>query len=286
MEENSMTTEQKVISGKLVKKIQIKGKINALTGLHIGGTNLGLSIGGTDATIVRNPFNNEPYIPGSSLKGKMRSLLERVDGKLGPKLDNNVKTGPFHNIIDSDIPKIFGTTPENIKKTYKKDKSGKFREEDYSSQPVTRLIVYDCPLEKECARKLAVEPNTDMPFTEVKTEVVIDRITSAATPRQLERVPAGAEFEMEMVLNIYSGDDAKAMVEKVLEGLCLVENDYLGGKGTRGSGKVKFCVEAPLKYKDKDSYEKAEDWKEWKSETGQTIEVPTQLSKTEYEKEI
>ena len=71
------------IKGQLVKKIKISGLITAKTGLHIGGSNIGMSIGGADATVVRNPLSNEPYIPGSSLKGKMRSLLEKAYGQFG-----------------------------------------------------------------------------------------------------------------------------------------------------------------------------------------------------------
>jgi CRISPR-associated protein Csm3 len=82
MEENKMSNQQ-ITNGKLIKKILIKGKIHALTGLHIGATNAGMSIGGVDAAVVRNPLTRQPYIPGSSLKGKMRSLLEKVEGKFG-----------------------------------------------------------------------------------------------------------------------------------------------------------------------------------------------------------
>lgn len=244
-------------NGQLVKKILIEGTITAKTGLHIGGSSVGMSIGGADATVVRNPITNEPYIPGSSLKGKMRSLLEKVEGKFGPPIGEHIQKGPLTQFVreengltkeDADrinlIVKIFGTMPEKIKGM---------------EEVPSRLIVRDCELERESAAKLANSKDTDMPYTEVKTEVVIDRITSAATPRQLERVPAGAVFNMRMILNVYKGDDEKPMLDKILEGLVLVQNDYLGGKGTRGSGEVEISI-SKLSYKDKSMYENKSDW--------------------------
>jgi len=258
--------------GKLVKKILIEGTITAKTGLHIGGSSVGMSIGGADATVVRNPLTNEPYIPGSSLKGKMRSLLEKVQGKFGPQQDRNIVNSPninFEKIEENDsdeikkwkndvnlIIKIFGTMPEKIKGT---------------DEVPSRLIVRDCELggivedgkiitrEEGGVKKLFESKNTDMPYTEVKTEVVIDRITSAATPRQLERVPAGAVFNMRMILNVYDGDEEKAMLDKIFEGLALVQNDYLGGKGTRGSGEVDIKV-TNVKFKKKKHYEEGTGW--------------------------
>ena len=115
-----------------------------------------------------------------------------------------------------------------------------------------RLIVRDSELIN--VKKLEESRNTDMPFTEVKTEVVIDRITSAATPRQFERVPAGAAFGLNLVCNIYKGDDKSNIINKIFEGLSLVQDDYLGGSGTRGYGQVEFKVES-LTYKDKSCYE-------------------------------
>jgi len=257
--------------GKLIKKILIEGTITAKTGLHIGGTNIGMSIGGADATVVRNPLTNEPYIPGSSLKGKMRSLLEKVEGQFGPPIGEHIKKGPLtefvqpgNGLIEDDakrinlIVKIFGTMPEKIK-----------GQEEVPS----RLIVRDCELTRESAKELENAKDTDMPFTEVKTEVVIDRITSAATPRQLERVPAGAVFNMRMILNVYDGDEETEMLNKIFEGLVLVQNDYLGGKGTRGSGEVDIKI-SRLKYKDKVAYESHNDWKDFNNNS---ITIPNEL---------
>jgi CRISPR-associated protein Csm3 len=259
------------MNGQLTKKILISGTITAKTGLHIGGNNVGLSIGGADATVVRNPLTNEPYIPGSSLKGKMRSLLEKVEGKFGSKgIGDQIKNPPFTDDPDHIICKIFGTMPEIMKATNKE-------------QPTSRLIVRDCNLVNK--DELEKSKDTDMPFTEVKTEVVIDRITSAATPRQLERVPAGAVFNMRMILNVYDGDNEKELLDKVFEGLALVQNDYLGGKGTRGSGEVDIKI-SQVQFKKKEQYESGSDWQTYEKyevkendnykEDGD-LEIPTEL---------
>ncbi|RMG34532.1 MAG: type III-A CRISPR-associated RAMP protein Csm3, partial [Methanobacteriota archaeon] len=84
---------------------------------------------------------------------------------------------------------------------------------------------------------------TDLPFTEIKTEVVIDRITSRAMPRQMERVPAGARFDFEMVLNVYDEDNEEELVDDLFSAMKLLQNDYLGAAGSRGSGQVRFLTD-------------------------------------------
>lgn len=220
---------------KMTKKIFISGKIIAKTGLHIGGSSLGLSIGNTENTVVRNPITNQPYVPGSSIRGKMRSLLERLEGKFTIMEGSDIKNGPLTDKPDDIICKVFGIPakePKNEKEETKEEKS----------QPPTRLIVRDGNLVN--VEELEKAQETDMPFTEVKTEVVIDRITSAAMPRQLERVPAGAIFDLDMVLNVWEDDPEKEMIDLLFKGLILMQNDYLGGHGGRGSGQVEIAVES------------------------------------------
>lgn len=244
---------------KLKSKILLEGIITAQTGLHIGGSNVGLSIGGADATVVRNPLNQEPYIPGSSLKGKLRSLLERLEGKFTKS--GITQAGPYVEDSDDPICGIFGTTPEDIKKeAEKKYGKGGYKPEEHD-KPISRLIVRDCGLTAASLKRLE-KINSEMPLTEVKTEVVIDRITAAATPRQLERVPAGAQFNMRLVLNVYDGDDENALVNKIFQGLCLVQNDYLGGKGSRGSGEVRIEI-TDRRFKERIHYEKLQTWQKW-----------------------
>ena len=221
---------------KILSKIFINGILVAKTGLHIGGNSVGMSIGGADSVVVRNPLTNHPYIPGSSLRGKMRSLLERVRG-LEDNKENQLEGG-FSQTAKGDflagqngntlLGKLFGVSAAETSK-------------DNFKEP-TRLIVRDATLTDASRERLENAPNTDMPMTEVKTEVWIDRITSAANPRQVERVPAGVEFEFELVLTVLEGDDKKRFVELIYEGLRLVEGDALGGSGSRGYGQVKFQI--------------------------------------------
>lgn len=226
---------------KLEKKVFIDGKIELLTGLHIGGSSLGLSIGGADKVVVRNPITNLPYIPGSSLKGKMRSLLEKAYGLVEIRSERNkegkeVWVGPLCTNPEEDIVQLFGSPG---------DTQGVA---DPTHGP-TRLTVRDARLLNE--NELADAENTDMYCTEVKTEVSIDRLTAAANPRNFERVPAGAKFQLSLVLDLYNIDcpagnnesRADRFIRLLSEALALVQDDYLGGQGTRGYGQVNFSIE-------------------------------------------
>lgn len=216
---------------KLEGRVFITFDIEAVTGLHIGGTESGVEIGGVDKTVIRDKLTNRPYIPGSSLRGKMRSLLEKYRGL---EQNQSIGQGRIHSCTDAskypdcDVCQVFGVPGER-----------KF------ATP-TRLVVRDVHLSDESAKKLEDSGRTDLPYTEVKTEVAIDRVTSAANPRQMERVPAGSLFSnAELVYGVYSGDgcDPGKDIERlrtVIEGLQLLEDDYLGGLGSRGSGKVRL----------------------------------------------
>ena len=194
---------------RLVKKIIYTGKIVLKTGLHIGGTNAALNIGGPDKFVVRNPINNIPYIPGSSLKGKLRSLIEIKNGCSKVSTDPNSESG-----------KLFGVAGGND-----------------NTRP-SRLIVRDAELDTKS--KPGMFENTDLPFTESKTEVNIDRVTSKANPRTFERVPAGAEFKLSMVLNIFEGEDEKELEGILFKAIEMLHDDYLGGQGSRGYGHVEI----------------------------------------------
>lgn len=199
---------------RLVKKILYTGTIELKTGLHIGGTNAALNIGGPDKFVVRNPLNNIPYIPGSSLKGKMRALVEIANGcvdvdrgKVGPSKDPNSVSG-----------KLFGVATGSD-----------------NNRP-SRLIVRDADLDVDACDF----SNTDLPYTESKTEVAIDRVTAKANPRTFERVPAGAKFKLNMVLNVFEGEDEKELKKTLKQAIELLQDDYLGGHGSRGYGQIEF----------------------------------------------
>lgn len=206
------------MANKLLKKIEITGTITLLTGLHIGGTNSSMSIGGIDKAVIRNPLTNQPFIPGSSLKGKMRSLLEVATGNIGGPSGGQVQNGPSKTGIAADL---FGNAINE-------------------GQKPSRIIVRDCIMTnaKEVLEK------TELPYTEGKTEVVIDRITSAAMPRQIERVPGGAQFSLNLVVNVWEQDNnEKKLMDCMFESLQLLKDDYLGGHGSRGYGQVAFYIQ-------------------------------------------
>ncbi|RKZ34898.1 type III-A CRISPR-associated RAMP protein Csm3 [bacterium] len=244
------------------KKVFIEGKIVAKTGLAIGGTDVGLEIGGTDKIVIRHPITKEPYVPGSSLRGKMRSLLERVH-----QGDNITKQGKamVHickpDKVSSPCPicTVFGLPAESAEK---------FHENNPDMVFVTRLIVRDGACSEEWIKTAT---DTELPYTETKTEAVIDRITSEATPRTFERVPAGAEFALDLVLTLYEGDDENEFINLIFQGLKLLQDDYLGGSGSRGYGKVKINIEQ--------IYERtAEDYREARERHKYEIDIPSELT--------
>ena len=200
---------------KLVKKIIYTGAITLKTGLHIGGTNAALNIGGPDKFVVRNPINNVPYIPGSSLKGKMRALVEIAKGC--------ISDGKASNDPKSLSGELFGVATGN------------------SDNRPSRLIVRDAELDLS---KPEMFDNTDLPYTESKTEVAIDRITAKANPRTFERVPAGAQFKLNMVLNIFEGENEQRLKETLQLAIRLLQDDYLGGHGSRGYGQVEIRLDS------------------------------------------
>jgi CRISPR-associated protein Csm3 len=212
---------------KLYGRIFIRTDILAKTGLHIGGSGAGLEIGGVDKEVVRSPLTNRPYIPGSSLRGKMRSQTEKA---LGLPQNNRIGQVTIHTCQTTEaysanggcpVCHVFGVPGEA------------------EATGPTLLLVRDVALTDESASDLD-QAKTDLRYAEIKTEVAIDRVTSAAVPRNLERVPAGAVFgPAELVFGIYRQADFDRL-RHVVDALQFVEDDYLGGSGSRGSGKVAF----------------------------------------------
>ena len=198
----------------LVKKIKINTSITLITGLHIGGNSENVEIGGIDNPVIKLASKGDvPYIPGSSLKGKMRCLLEQAAG--APKVG-----------LDEKVNNLFGITENKTINT--------------SNQP-SKIIVRDAMLSDESKKMLLDCDNLDMPYTENKFENVIDRVKGIAQhPRQTERVPAGAKFNAEFVINVWDDDDEQEMMALFEKGIRLLENDYLGGSGSRGYGQIKF----------------------------------------------
>ena len=194
-------------------KFIITGKIKVLTGLHIGTSGDFSAIGAVDNIVIRDAVTNKPIIPGSSLKGKMRYLLSRAKY-------NSTLTMPNIKKESDDIKRLFG-----------------------ASEPVVLSRLQFCDMllrEKDYGRDVEF----DLPYTEIKYENTIDRGTGVANPRQQERVPAGSEFDFRLIYNIENTEnmeeEVKCDFENILLMFELLEDDYLGGHGTRGYGRVKF----------------------------------------------
>ncbi len=221
---------------KLIGVKQYTGKIVLQSGLHIGAGDTEMHIGGTDNPVIKHPHTLEPYIPGSSIKGKVRSLLELKSGLIGKR--GRVDGGPlslkdFNTAQGQDreecaaILKLFGV-------------SGADQDEKGEIGP-SRVSFADCALDPEW-RQAAFEKS--LALTEVKSENSIDRIKGTAlNPRFTERVPADTQFSLSITVKQMEGDEG---LENVLfQGLKLLELDALGGSGSRGYGRVRFVFDTP-----------------------------------------
>lgn len=217
-------------------KYIIKADIRCITGLHIGGTDEGFEIGGIDNPVIKDPITGYPYIPGSSLKGKMRSLLEWADTKVKFGTDKNGNlTGSLCECGTCDICIVFGCsaatntkepTRLTVRDGYPKGIYGK----DGQILPEDKRTYTIADWKANLGEKI---------YTEAKTENAIDRLTSAANPRSMERVPTDSVFEVEIVYDLYNFGDVQRL-RKVFEGMLILEDSSLGGGGSRGSGKVRF----------------------------------------------
>jgi len=211
---------------RLLKINEIKGEIEVITGLHIGTSSDTIEIGGMDNPIIKDPISGEPYIPGSSLKGKMRSLMEWINGKV---LENNGK--PCSCGL-CDICRVFGVASSG--KNEDKEKALK--------RGPTRLIVRDAFLTSEWRNRYKKGEQ----IVEEKYENSIDRISAAANPRPIERIVPGVTFNFSLLYQIIDIDDDGGKTDNenfekiVLNGLGYLHKNYLGGGGSRGNGQIIF----------------------------------------------
>ncbi len=234
---------------KLIGKIEVKGNLECLTGLHIGASKENMEIGALDSPVVRDPLTSEPYIPGSSLKGKLRALLEKVNPNLLPnrpggsgvhrhecdgweKKDNKI-SGAF----DCPVCRLFGSTG--------------------SRNFPARLKVRDLKLEAK-SKEALTKIDTGLLYTEWKFENSIDRITSAANPRNLERVPKGAIFELSLIYDVEDIETTQSDLENLKLAIQLLHDDALGGHGSRGYGQVELKI-TEIKGKKIDYYKDGKD---------------------------
>lgn len=202
--------EQKQVQ--LLGKLMIHAVLTVKTGLHIGGSSDYAPIGAVDSIFIRDPLTREPIIPGSSVKGKMRTLLAKVRDGGG-------------------IAKEPGDDEEVVLRLF-----GSAKKEHIL---LSRLQFADSFID-DSAKERFSSMDTDTYLGEVKFENTINRATSVANPRQIERVPRGMTFDFRLVYNIEDESDLAADMETLALGFRLLQLDYLGGHGSRGYGRVGF----------------------------------------------
>jgi CRISPR-associated protein Csm3 len=230
---------------KLSKIKNITGKIVLKSGLHIGSGDTEMRIGGTDKPVIKHPYTLEPYIPGSSLKGKVRSLLELRSGLIGRRKNRNVNPLGLKDLEGLDEPErseclailqLFGMSGADT--------------DDKGEVGPSRASFADCMLDDEWKKSGTIQNHG---FTEVKSENSIDRIDGTAfNPRFIERVPADTVFSFNIALKEFEED--QNLEAFLFEGLKLLQMDALGGSGSRGYGRVVFVFD---KEEDKKAFESA-----------------------------
>lgn len=255
---------------KFEKNIRIKGEIVCLTGLHVGGVADTMEIGGTGNPVIMDRIKNVPIIPGSSLKGKIRGLIELRDGLYEQKGDvcrywTDKEIEELEERInkeqDGNKKEELYVEFESVKKILpmKRDLClvfGRGASEEVDAGP-TRLIVRDAFPTEETIR--IWERNEDLVHgTEIKGENAINRITSEANPRFPERVPAGSKFNFEMIYSVYQKNDLD-LLKRLFDGMSFLEDNYLGGSGSRGYGKIRF-KEIQVMVKTTGDYRSGNDW--------------------------
>lgn len=253
----------------LLGKVRMTSRLVVETGLHIGGGGETLDIGGIDKPVIRDPLTQQPYLPGSSIKGKMRSILERLYNKPLNRFggsgtyryesddlesgysDTNGQKIEFEGARTCPISRLFGSTgtncwiPLSIAEEQELDRNGNWEKDGIQYTKIkgrnapARLIVRDCHLNENSIEKLK-KIDTGLYMTEWKFENGLDRVTAAANPRQLERVPAGSWFDFEIVYTIENREQAEEDLRNIAVALAILEDDALGGHGSRGYGKIRF----------------------------------------------
>ena len=235
------------INAKFIGNLILRGKFECLTGLHIGGSKEKLEIGGVDSPVVRDPRTRYPYVPGSSLKGKMRSLLEFGSGKV-PLNDNKDRKLEKGGVSDAEeIVRLFGIGVDQ-----REQAKGK-TDDHLNNVGPSRLVIRDCHADEE-TKKWWKTLDTDLLYTEYKSENGINRLTSAANPRFIERVAAGSRFDFEIVYSVFDinegekkyKDGAKDDLDNLRMALLMLEHNFLGKSGSRGYGRIQFGFADPV----------------------------------------
>jgi CRISPR-associated protein Csm3 len=224
-------------------KYVLSGRLACVTGLHIGGSAAGLEIGGVDNPVIKDPLTEYPFIPGSALKGKLRSLFEWSTGLVGKQTAQQDKYSAYdcselkkkRDDMADDIGKAKWDSAFALARLF----GAASAEPDVRQRSgPTRLTVRDAFPADDTVAKWE-EWLGEKIYTEIKTENSLDRVTSEAMPRPMERVPAGSEFGFEMIVDVYRDDDHELFLN-LFTAMRLLENSALGGSGSRGHGQVEF----------------------------------------------
>jgi len=221
---------------KLVNIRKITGTITLESGLHIGAGDTELRIGGTDNPVVKHPYTNEPYIPGSSFKGKVRSLLEMQSGLLSLTRNGKPLGTKVLDLVGEDEEKR--NTALRILKLF-----GVSGADDQKNEEIgpCRASFADAFLSGKSRREVE---SRQLSYFEVKSENHISRIKGVAeNPRFFERVVSGLEFDFCISLKEMEGDEELDLLSTLLTGIKLLEHDALGGSGSRGYGRVRFTFD-------------------------------------------
>lgn len=220
--------KQAALKGKLI----IQAKLMVKTGLHIGGSSDFAPIGAVDSPFIRDPLTHQPIIPGSSLKGKMRTLLSKIRAT-----GDVLPADPAGD--DPVVKRLFGAS------------------EKESAQPA-RLQFSDCFVSKDSEVRFE-KLDLDTYLGEIKSENTINRVSGVATPRQIERVPAGLVFHFSLVYNVENEAELSEDMKALAAAFRLLQADYLGGHGSRGYGRVAFSEFSVKKMTFADGYEESEE---------------------------
>ncbi len=233
---------------KLEYKLEIEGRIEVKTGLHIGGSDIDLEIGGKDNQVAKYGSDGRPYIPGTSLSGKLRDLIARSKGYKyldynSAKQNDDIETKSWDQEY---LALLFAGQPfnANFKKEIKKKKTFWSNKSNNNKNGEalcinTRLLVRD---------DFELDPDKLLEkVLEDKSENTINRNTGIANPRHVERVSRGTEFKLKMILDVYEHDEVDKLLETLNLGINLLNYDYLGGMGSRGSGEVRITIDNIIK---------------------------------------
>lgn len=202
---------------KLIEYVSVNKTIKCISGVHIGASKDNIEIGGIDLPIIKHPLTGMPYIPGSSLKGKIRSLLELKYSKVNGR-------GEPCGCGTCDICKSFGAHKNSS-----------------SQLGPTRFLFRDAELTPSWNETLIKLQESKGLSTEIKHENIINRNTGKAEhPRPNERIPSGTELDFSVTIRVFDGDKKEELIALLDEGMKLLEQDYIGGAGSRGSGQIKF----------------------------------------------